>query len=258
MKKNDNSSRQLLLWISIWFLVLGLSLVLSEYWEMRTLKSSLHEYFEQTETVKGESFAAIEQTLKRLGRIYWPVLAASLAVIGFFLWLTLRSSLMRMFRKDEATTPLSSEQKKQEEIASTKASLQEKKDAAANDQRRALHLLSLLQREGRLVDFLREDLEAYDDAQIGVAVRNIQESCQKTLNKYLAPSAVIEKNEGDEVTVDSGFDAGAVKLTGNVAGEPPFKGILQHRGWRTTAFDLPTLSGSQDPSIIAPAEVEIE
>jgi len=236
-------SRQLLLWIVVWFLVLGLVLALSGYWEMRILKSSIYEYLQQT--LKQQSFEAVEQALKSVSLIFWQVLAGSLVVIGFLLWLTLRSSLMRVLRKDEAAVP-------------PRAKPQKKKEAAADDQRRALHLLSLLQREGRLVDFLREDLQAYDDAQIGVAVRSIHENCQKALDKYLAPEAVIDQDEGEEVTLDPGFDASAVKLTGNVAGAPPFKGILQHRGWRATAFDVPTLSGSQDPSIIAPAEVEIE
>lgn len=237
MELTNKISRQLFLWIFIWFLALGLVLALSGYWEMTVFKSNLYEYLEQA--LKQQSLEAVEQALKSVSLIFWQVLAGSLAVIGFFLWLTLRSSLTRVIRKDEAK-------------------LREKREAVAQDQRRALHLISLLQREGRLVDFLREDLQAYDDAQIGAAVRSIQENCQKTLNKYLAPEAVIDQNEGDEITVDSGFDASAVKLTGNVAGEPPFKGILQHRGWRATAFDLPILSGSQDPKIIAPAEVEIE
>ena len=236
-------SRQLLLWIVVWFLVLGLVLALSGYWEMRILKSSIYEYLQQT--LKQQSFEAVEQALKSVSLIFWQVLAGSLVVVGFLLWLTLRSSLMRVLGKDEAAVP-------------PRAKPQKKKETAADDQRRALHLLSLLQREGRLVDFLREDLQAYDDAQIGVAVRSIHENCQKALDKYLAPEAVIDQDEGEEVTLDPGFDASAVKLTGNVAGAPPFKGILQHRGWRATAFDVPTLSGSQDPSIIAPAEVEVE
>lgn len=236
-------SRQLLLWIVVWFLVLGLVLALSGYWEMRILKSSIYEYLQQT--LKQQSFEAIEQALKSVSLIFWQVLAGSLVVVGFLLWLTLRSSLVRVLGKDETAVP-------------PRAKPQKKKETAADDQRRALHLLSLLQREGRLVDFLREDLQAYDDAQIGVAVRSIHENCQKALDKYLAPGAVIDQGEGEEVTLDPGFDARAVKLTGNVADAPPFTGILQHRGWRATAFDLPTLSGAQDPSIIAPAEVEIE
>lgn len=243
MEMTNRISRQLLLWIVVWFLVLGLVLALSGYWEMRILKSSIYEYLQQT--LKQQSFEAVEQALKSVSLIFWQVLAGSLVVIGFLLWLTLRSSLMRVLRKDEAAVP-------------PRGKPQKKKETAADDQRRALHLLSLLQREGRLVDFLREDLQAYDDAQIGVAVRSIHENCQKALDKYLAPEAVIDQDEGEEVTLDPGFDASAVKLTGNVAGAPPFKGILQHRGWRATAFDVPTLSGSQDPSIIAPAEVEVE
>jgi len=243
MEMTNRISRQLLLWIVVWFLALGLVLALSGYWEMRILKSSIYEYLQQT--LKQQSFEAVEQALKSVSLIFWQVLAGSLVVIGFLLWLTLRSSLMRVLRKDEAAVP-------------PRAKPQKKKETAADDQRRALHLLSLLQREGRLVDFLREDLQAYDDAQIGVAVRSIHENCQKALDKYLAPEAVIDQDEGEEVTLDPGVDASAVKLTGNVAGAPPFKGILQHRGWRATAFDVPTLSGSQDPSIIAPAEVEVE
>jgi hypothetical protein len=107
------------------------------------------------------------------------------------------------------------------------------------------------------VDFLEEDLKPYDDSQIGAAVRSIQESCQKSLNDYLALTAVIDQEEGEAVTIQAGFDANAIKLTGNVTGEPPFTGILQHRGWKTTNFSLPALSGTQNPSIVAPAEVEI-
>ena len=97
----------------------------------------------------------------------------------------------------------------------------------------------------------------YEDAQIGAAVRNIQETCQKSLNDYLDLKAVIDQEEGEAVTIQAGFDANAIKLTGNVTGEPPFKGILQHRGWQISNFSLPALSGTQNPNIIAPAEVEI-
>ncbi|MCD4755860.1 MAG: DUF2760 domain-containing protein, partial [Deltaproteobacteria bacterium] len=38
--------------------------------------------------------------------------------------------------------------------------------------------LGLLQREGRLIDFLQEDIEPYDDAQIGAAVREVHRGCR--------------------------------------------------------------------------------
>jgi hypothetical protein len=121
----------------------------------------------------------------------------------------------------------------------------------------AVQLLSLLQREGRLVDFLREDIQPYDDAQIGAAVRAIHESCRQVLAEHLTLEQVLSGNEGDEVTVPQGFDPSAIRLTGNVAGEPPFRGALRHAGWRASQVKLPAQPAGQDPRIVAPAEVEI-
>lgn len=120
----------------------------------------------------------------------------------------------------------------------------------------ALELLGLLQAEGRLVDFLQEDLAAYPDDQIGAAVRGIQEGCRKALSERVAFEPVFRAVEGDTVTVEPGFDPAAVRLTGNVHGEPPFTGVLRHPGWRVVQASLPSRRG-QDPRLIAPAEIEI-
>ena len=133
-----------------------------------------------------------------------------------------------------------------------------KRQQALKDQRLFLHLLSVFQREGRLVDFFFEDLAIYEDHQIGAAVRTIHQNCNKILSKYLTISPVINKNEGDDVTVEQGFEPATVKLTGNVTGEPPFNGVLRHRGWQVASLDLPTLSGTGGAKIIAPAEVEVK
>lgn len=125
------------------------------------------------------------------------------------------------------------------------------------DQRLFLHMISLLQREGRLIDFFAEDLSSYDDAQIGGAVREIHATCRKVVEKSLSLQPVIDHIEGETVSVEPGFDPAAVKLIGNVTGDPPFSGVLRHRGWQAGKAEMPTLSGSQDPNIIAPAEVEI-
>lgn len=125
------------------------------------------------------------------------------------------------------------------------------------EERLFVHLVSTLQKEGRLLDFFAENLDPYDDAQIGAAVRNIHENCRKAVDKTLSPAPVIDQIEGQEVTVETGFDTGEVKLTGNVAGEPPFRGVLRHRGWQAGRIELPTFSGGQDARIIAPAEVEM-
>lgn len=126
-----------------------------------------------------------------------------------------------------------------------------------HEQRMRLHLLTVLQREGRLMDFLGEDLSAYDDAQIGMAVRSIQENCKSAIQKQIRPKAVMDAQEESEVTVEAGFDPNAIKLVGKVTGEPPFSGILRHKGWRAASMELPTLSDKDDPLVIAPAEVEI-
>ena len=83
-------------------------------------------------------------------------------------------------------------------------------------------------------------------------MRGIHESCQKALKKYLRLKTVLTSEEGAEVTVEPGFDPSAIKLVGNVTGEPPFRGILRHQGWRAEKVELPVLSGGQTPSIISP------
>jgi hypothetical protein len=121
----------------------------------------------------------------------------------------------------------------------------------------AVQLLALFQREGRLVDFLREDIQPYDDGQIGAAVREIHKACHQVLTEHLTLEPVLNGQEGDEVTVPKGFDPSAIRLTGNVSGEPPFHGSLRHAGWRAAQVKLPAQPAGQDPKIVAPAEVEI-
>jgi Domain of unknown function (DUF2760) len=126
----------------------------------------------------------------------------------------------------------------------------------APDHAEALHLLALLQRDGRLVDFLAEDVTAFSDAEIGAAARAVHEGCKKALDAYLELEPVFREAEGATVTVVAGFDPAAVRLTGNVVGAPPFKGALRHHGWKAKRAAFPPVP-KQDPKIIAPAEVEL-
>ena len=100
--------------------------------------------------------------------------------------------------------------------------------------------------------------EIVQHAQIGAAVRAVHAGCSKALDEHMSLQAVMSEEEGDEVTIETGFDPSAVRLTGNVVGDPPFTGALRHRGWRATEVSLPTDARGQDPDIVAPAEVEIE
>lgn len=121
----------------------------------------------------------------------------------------------------------------------------------------ALQLLALLQREARLIDFVGEDLGGYADAQIGAAARLVHEGCAKVLREHFSIEPVRSEAEDSRVTLQAGFDAAAVRLSGNVVGQPPFTGSLRHRGWRVTEVRLPKLAEQHDARVVAPAEVEL-
>ena len=121
----------------------------------------------------------------------------------------------------------------------------------------ALQLLALLQREGRFVDFLEEDVASFADADIGAAARVVHSGCRKALREHVKLEPVRSEEEGVKVTLPDPLDAAAVKLTGNVTGKGPFTGTLRHRGWRASEISLPTAVAGHDARILAQAEVEL-
>ncbi len=121
----------------------------------------------------------------------------------------------------------------------------------------ALQLLGLLQQEGRFIDFLEEDVTAYGDDEVGAAARVVHEGCKKTLRQHFVIEPVRSEAEGERVTLAEGFDASAVRVTGNVVGQPPFSGRLTHTGWRVIESKLPKVAAGHDLSIVAAAEVEL-
>jgi hypothetical protein len=121
----------------------------------------------------------------------------------------------------------------------------------------ALGLLALLQREGRLVDFLEEDVSGFSDTDIGAAARVVHTGSRRVLRQYLKLEPALAGTEGDPVSVPAGFSAERIRLTGNVTGQPPFRGTLKHRGWYAAAVTLPVVSSALDARVIAPAEVEL-
>ncbi len=122
----------------------------------------------------------------------------------------------------------------------------------------ALTLLAALQREGRFVDFLKEPLTGYSDAQVGAVARDLHRDCGKVVERMFAVAPLLSDAEGAALEIPAGFDAARYRLTGNVGGAPPLRGALVHPGWQATLCELPTWSGSDTASrVIAPAEVEV-
>lgn len=129
------------------------------------------------------------------------------------------------------------------------------KPPARND---AITLLATLQREARFVDIVMESLGDYSDAQVGAATRDVLRDCGKTLERLFALQPVIDAEEGASHETPATVDAGRYRLTGNVAGEPPYRGQLVHHGWQATRCELPTWSGTTAAAlIVAPVELEI-
>lgn len=127
----------------------------------------------------------------------------------------------------------------------------------AHDAVSALQLLSIMQREGRFIDFLQEDVAQFSDAEIGAAARVVHEGCKRGLAEYLILEPVRSEEEGAPVVLERGFDASRTRVTGNVVGEPPLRGRLAHHGWQVKQIQLPTLAVGHDPKVVAPAEVEL-
>ncbi|HWB78071.1 MAG TPA: DUF2760 domain-containing protein [Nannocystaceae bacterium] len=121
----------------------------------------------------------------------------------------------------------------------------------------ALQLLAILQREGRLVDFLEEDVSSFSDADIGAAARVVHEGCKRALAQHIELARVRSEEEGSAIELPRGFDAARVRVTGNVVGEPPYRGSLAHAGWQVKSIKLPKTTAGHDPKIVAPAEVEL-
>lgn len=132
-----------------------------------------------------------------------------------------------------------------------------KEPAAEKLHASGLFVLSVLQQDGRLIDFLQQDVTAFADEDVATAARVVHGGCRKALQRLVAVSPVLNDAEASTVTVQSGFDANRIRLTGNVTGQPPYKGTLKHHGWVASDLRFPTLGDAVDYRILAPAEVEL-
>ena len=187
-------------------------------------------------------------------------------MIGFWerIVFALRSSLSIVFRStipddiaQKLLKPAPPVQEAPVAVPPTASRLKEGEPHPSDDLDRAVQMLALLQRDGRLIDFLAEDISAYPDPQLGAAVRTIHETCRKALDQYVKLEPILNSEEDQPVTVEAGFDPAAIKLIGNVAGVPPLRGLLRHKGWRVKELKMPPLPQASGRIVIAPAEVEL-
>jgi Domain of unknown function (DUF2760) len=120
--------------------------------------------------------------------------------------------------------------------------------------------LALLQAKGRLVDFLMDDINAHDDAQVGAAARVVHAGCKAALQEHFRICPVREESEGSTVQVAAGYPADEYRLLGRISRPAPFSGVLVHHGWKTDAVKLPRILRSSTDRLptIAPAEVELK
>ena len=181
-----------------------------------------------------------------------PIVLFLFLLMGLILWMLLKNLNAKEHLKGQGSVHGDKLKKR------SKKDFVDQKIEQDRKRRLFLHSLAILQRDGRLLDFFDEDLSLYDDEQIGAAVRSVQEDCKKTIKKYINLKPVVDNEEGEKLMVEAGFDIDSIKLIGNVAGEPPFDGIVKHRGWKAGKREIPKLSDVQDSTIIMPAEIEIQ
>ena len=120
--------------------------------------------------------------------------------------------------------------------------------------------LAILQARGRLVDFLMDDINTYDDAQVGAAARVVHAGCKAALLEHFQISPVRAESEGATVQIAAGYLPDEYRLVGKISGPAPFSGVLVHHGWKTDAVKLPRVLRSSTNRLpaIAPAEVELK
>jgi len=122
----------------------------------------------------------------------------------------------------------------------------------------AISLLAALQREARLVDIVKEPLANFSDEQVGAAARDVLTNTGKVLDRIFDLQPLSDKEDGTEIETPADFDTGRYNLTGNVAGEAPYKGKLAHHGWVAKQCQLPNWTGSKaSAKVVAPIEIEL-
>ncbi len=119
--------------------------------------------------------------------------------------------------------------------------------------------LAQLQKRGRFIDFLMDDISAHDDATVGAVARVVYQGCREVLLDHLRVVPLCPSAEGSAVTVPSGYRATEYELVGKLGGTAPFTGVLEHKGWKVESIKLPRVFPGGDGELppLAPAQVTL-
>lgn len=134
----------------------------------------------------------------------------------------------------------------------------EPREAESKGDNAHLRMLGFLQQSGRLLDFLKEDIGNYTDAQVGAAARAVHADCSRCVEELVTVRPLRTEAEGSRIQVAKGYDPSQIKLVGKVKGEPPYQGVLVHQGWRAHKLSLPVSLSQSRGEVLAAAEVEVE
>jgi hypothetical protein len=94
---------------------------------------------------------------------------------------------------------------------------------------------------------------------VGAAARDVLRNSRDVLGRLFDIQPLLAQEEQSQIEIPAGFDAAQFRLTGNVHGSPPFRGTVQHRGWKATRSQVPEWTGGSDAAlVVAPAEVELK
>jgi hypothetical protein len=118
-----------------------------------------------------------------------------------------------------------------------------------------LTLLHIMQKRGRLIDFLMEDLSTYSDEQVGAAARAVHTECAKLLKETFDIHPVSNQEEGSALSLPLDTDLSRFQLSGNVTALP-LRGTLRHKGWQVGKKEL-NVQATSAQEVLAPAEVEV-
>jgi hypothetical protein len=258
MKVIKESSTPILLWILLFMSLIFVSTIVSFYYGYAAITDQVLSISRPSDgMVNVRHVVNFLETLKEKALVF----GMPLVVLCLLFWsLILRKVLWRSVKKRMPVMNAGQPQISKKKIVKTDTPAEKivYRVDKHKEKRLYAHLLTVFQREGRLVDFFFEKLDAYEDDQIGAAVRNIHENCRKAMDRHLKLKPVVDIEEGNEMTVKEGFDSKSIRLVGDVKGEPPFKGIVRHRGWQITTLNIPDLTGDEHSGILEPAEIEIQ